>query len=137
MIVFKFNGYKFPTVNHGKTVNKSGRFILKNSTRDFKNQILLDAKTQYKSNLFSSFDPSIHYIESEYMYYTPKLLTKKGTISMNKPDWDGNIKYVQDACCKVMGINDSFILESTVKQFYSDKETFICIYRLCNQMSRL
>jgi len=132
---------KFPNVNNSKTKSRhSGRLILTNETRKIKEILQLEAMKQMKKvgDIFKSFDPAIHYLEAEYMFYTPKLFTLKGTINMNKPDWDGNIKHVQDACCMAMGIDDSFIISSKVDQFKSksDDEVFICIYRLCYQNSR-
>ena len=142
MITFKFVCPKFPNVNHSKTLH-NGRFILTDSTRKFKEYIALAAKSQLKdfaefAASLRAFDPTRHYISAEYMFYTPNMFTKEGKISQRKGDWDGNIKYVQDSCMAALGIDDSFILDATVKQYQSKSfdEVFVCIYRVCYLDSR-
>jgi len=141
MITFKFIYPKFPNVNNSKYKPKGARHtILTPEARKIKEQIHKEAllqSTKY-GEIFSGFDPAKHYLEAEYMFYTPKLFTKNGLLSKGKPDWDGNIKYVQDACCKAMGIDDAYIINSTVKQFQSksENEVYICIFRMCYLNSR-
>lgn len=139
MVTFKFLMDKFPNTNNAYMPINKGK-ILKKEARKRIDIIKKAAKSQIQGNefLFKDFDSAIHYIEAEYMFYTPDLFTKRGTINMRKGDIDGAIKFVQDACCEAMGVDDSAILDLKISQFKSksEEQVFICIYRLCYLNSR-
>jgi Holliday junction resolvase RusA-like endonuclease len=135
VVTFKFQGYKFPNSNNAKTYNpRTGKFVLRWNVDTFKKQIALEAHNQYsrQGKLFAGFNPKESYLEVEMYYYTPRLFTAKGAINKKKGDWDGNLKWVQDACCAAMNIDDAFILDASVKQLKSvnEDESFVCVFKV-------
>lgn len=111
-------------------VQGRGRVLTRRADK-FKDFIFHLTRQQARGS-FPPIDPKKHWIEAFYVIYSPKVLTKKGSINRNKGDEDGQIKALQDSICKALGFDDSLITESHRKQIHSDRHKVIVTYHVWN-----
>lgn len=99
---------------------------LTTEAKNFKQFIYTLAKNQlnlpvYKTEALPYFGSKDIWIEATYFFYSPKILTKAGSLNKNKLDVSSCIKLLQDSIFEAMGLDDYLITESSEKQMQSDK----------------
>ena len=76
--------------------------------------------------LADSFIDTEHSFSLDYTFYLKTFFTKKGNISAKSKDVDNLVKVVNDRLFKLIGIDDSTMIDLTAKKRPADKDC-ICI----------
>ena len=122
-IEIEIPGIKPLLSNHATKISTRGKHATKYKTDEAKEfEAYVTAYLSTKMYLFKDFiqhyDKTKHYAMVDFRFYLP-IFTKKGLISEKSGDWDGFIKYTQDAIFDSLGIDDSQIIGGSSIKIHS------------------
>ena len=99
---------------------------LSEQIKDFMRNVDLELykhRAEFK-DLLNLYDKYTHGFVLSLVHKTPKLFTKKGTISENSIDVD-NIKYLQDSIFRYLCIDDSQVLSLSSSKSYAKNHSIL------------
>lgn len=103
------------SANHAYGRLRNGRSFKNKQFKDFENTIIQEISLHQKeiSQFLRQYDPKKHFFSCNYQFLIPigEFFSKSGQIRKRRNDIDNFIKHYQDTLFKVLGVDDSSILD--------------------------
>lgn len=101
----------------------------------FESEVKTILRLKYHKELLilsNKFDPTLHYLKSDYRFYYPVLKKDNSQISKHSIDTTNCLKPIEDIICKYIGIDDTFIIGGSFEKIHSDKIRTVVELKLCD-----